>query len=356
MARIGLANARAVGAMVVLGLLALVTGCGNGTSSAQAGSGSSPGATGSSSANIPNVEITVSNPTQYYGIPYLVAQNQGFFKKNGVNVTNIIPGLGGSTTLRNMVQGHLAMGEISFPDVVTATLHGEAKLLVVGGAAQSAFNLGYYALASNTKVQNIKQAHSWAYTNPGSVTQAITYLLPKAAGINPSSINRVAAGSVANGVALLNAGKVDVAVVFTATVVQNPSKYRLIGNTGKELKYFQQSVLTTTPAYAASHRNVIKGLVAGYQEAVNWIGTHEEQAAQLYASSVKTSVTAAQQVVKEAVADHAWSTAYNPQALDTAVQGLKVEKQPTNVPWCSLFSFKYLPSGEHGSLPTSCPS
>src|ERR1700743_3927089 len=38
---------------------------------------------------------------QFYGVPYAVAMEKGFFKKNGVDVTGILTAAGGGTAVRN---------------------------------------------------------------------------------------------------------------------------------------------------------------------------------------------------------------------------------------------------------------
>src|SRR5690348_13583065 len=42
---------------------------------------------------------------QFYGVPYAVAMEKGFFKKNGVDVTGILTAAGGGTAVRNTLAG-----------------------------------------------------------------------------------------------------------------------------------------------------------------------------------------------------------------------------------------------------------
>ena len=47
---------------------------------------------------------------QFYGVPYAVAMEKGFFKKNGVDVTGILTAAGGGTAVRNTLAGGVPFG------------------------------------------------------------------------------------------------------------------------------------------------------------------------------------------------------------------------------------------------------
>ena len=47
---------------------------------------------------------------QFYGVPYAVAMEKGFFKKNGVDVTGILTAAGGGTAVRNTLAGGIPFG------------------------------------------------------------------------------------------------------------------------------------------------------------------------------------------------------------------------------------------------------
>ena len=55
---------------------------------------------------------------QFYGVPYAVAMEKGFFKKNGVDVTGILTAAGGGTAVRNTLAGGIPFGEVSLAAAV----------------------------------------------------------------------------------------------------------------------------------------------------------------------------------------------------------------------------------------------
>src|SRR4029077_10040556 len=61
---------------------------------------------------------------QFYGVPYAVAMDKGFFKKNGVDVTGILTAAGGGTAVRNTLAGGIPFGEVSLAAAVQAINSG----------------------------------------------------------------------------------------------------------------------------------------------------------------------------------------------------------------------------------------
>ena len=73
---------------------------------------------------------------QFYGVPYAVAMDKGFFKKNGVDVTGILTAAGGGTAVRNTLAGGIPFGEVSLAAAVQAINSGQ-KLIIIGAGAKS---------------------------------------------------------------------------------------------------------------------------------------------------------------------------------------------------------------------------
>src|SRR5579872_6514919 len=73
---------------------------------------------------------------QFYGLPYAVAMEKGFFKNNGVDVSGILTAAGGGTAVRNTLAGGIPFGEVSLAAAVQAINSGQ-KLIIIGAGAQS---------------------------------------------------------------------------------------------------------------------------------------------------------------------------------------------------------------------------
>lgn len=142
---------RATSIMAALTLSAALVAC-----------GSDPGPD-ADPANPATIDVTVSAAAEIYSIPWLVAQQQGLFEKHGVIVENIVPGKGGSATMRTLLDGNIPIGEVSYPSIVQADAAG-SELRIVGGGTQGPYPMNFYALASNPNINSIEDVRRWAYT------------------------------------------------------------------------------------------------------------------------------------------------------------------------------------------------
>ncbi|MQA95178.1 MAG: ABC transporter substrate-binding protein [Streptosporangiales bacterium] len=307
---------------------------------------------GGSGKEVTAIRVTVTNATEPYVIPWLAAQEQGFFEAKGVEVEDIIAGKGGSTTLRNLVGGKLAIGEVALPAVIEGKLAG-AKVTAVAGATQGVAGLDWYA-SKTGPVKQVKDAKKWAFSNPGSVTESLAALLPEEAGLPKGSVTPVGAGGIGEGIAMLESGAVDLATVSPSVLARDASKFRRVLTTSTVFPKFQQTVLTVRDQYLKERPDVVKAVIAGYQQGVTWVKEHPAEAAELYAGHIGVEPEAARRIVDEAIAGDHWSAGLSGEALDTAVRAMKATGFTGKVP-CGLFELSRVPPGLPRELPGSCP-
>lgn len=304
-------------------------------------------------ANPRTIDITVTNATETYTVPWLVGMDKGFFTKRGVKIGELVPGHGGSTTLRNLISGDLAVGDVSYPAVVESAAKGE-EISAVGGAFQSLYGVDFYTMAGNAAVQDVGDIRTWAFTNPGSVSESLTHLIPQKAGLGTKPIERTAAGGIGEGVALLEAGKVDVALVPDGVRAAAPGKFRRVVSSSEYLKVFQQTVITATSEYAEENPEVIRAVLGGYQESAEWIAGHVDEAGALYARYTNLPVPAATAAVRGAQDLDTWSAGVQAEGVTSAAEAMKVAGFTDPVPYCELFDRQFLPAGAQMQLPANC--
>ena len=75
---------------------------------------------------------------QFYGVPYAVAMDKGFFKQNGVDVTGILTAAGGGTAVRNTLAGGIPFGEVSLAAAVQAINSGQKLIISAPARRRSA--------------------------------------------------------------------------------------------------------------------------------------------------------------------------------------------------------------------------
>ncbi|MBY6366497.1 ABC transporter substrate-binding protein [Rhodococcoides corynebacterioides] len=304
-------------------------------------------------ANPVSIDVTVSAAAEIYSIPWLVAQQQGLFEKHGVIVENIVPGKGGSATMRTLLDGNIPIGEVSYPSIVQADAGG-SELRIVGGGTQGPYPMNFYALASNSSIQSIDDVRRWAYTRPNSASDALTRLLPSLAGADADRIERVSTGGIGEGLALLEAGSVDIALIPSIVAEQRPDDFRLIVSSPDYLERFLQSTITTTKDYAASNPGVVRAINAGYTEAVESIRTDPDAAARIYAAYTGFDVPAALAVVERASSVGTWGGGFDPAAIESAQAGVEASGSDRDPDFCTLFDPDFLPEGAATDIPGDC--
>lgn len=299
-----------------------------------------------------SVTVSVTHPEDLYGLPWKVGQEQGFFEKAGIKVAKVVPSEGGGTTLQNVVAGKLPFGEVATGAVVKGAKSG-APVQAIGGGIQSVFDVLWVVDGTKSKITDVKQASSarWGFTNPGSVSQAISYLVPAGAGVT-GNVQRTATGGTGAGIALLGAGDVDVAYASPRVVAEKGSALRVIAHSDTYVPQYQQTLIISSRNYAEKNPDQAKALLKGYADAIDWIEKNPDAAADLWAKGGDIDSATARQIVNDAVKAHHWSVAFDPKALDAAANGLKATDGFDSVDWKDLLTDKYLPSDHKGQIPS----
>lgn len=328
---------RRIGLIAVVGAAALVlSGCGSGS-----GSQSADGAAG--------IEISVTHPDDLYGLPWKVGQAQGFFEEAGVVIDKIVPAEGGGTTLQNVVAGRLPFGEVATGAVVNGFQEG-APVQAIGGGVQSVSDVLWVAL-ENSPLSAADQTSDkrWGFTNPGSVTEAMSFLVPEAAGLR--GVERKSTGGTGAGIALLEANEVDVAYASPRLVAEQKGALKVIVDSSEFIPVYQQTVIVSGRDYAEKNPEQAKALLSGYDKSVEWITANPAEAATLWAESTSIDPQVADDLVANAVKAGHWSVSFNPEALNAAAKGLALTDGIDSVDWSSLATTDYLPENNKGELP-----
>lgn len=69
-----------------------------------------------------------------FSVPYIVAMEHGFFAQEGIEITGISGSEGGGTTVRKVLTGDLAFGEVA-PAAAAQAYAAGSPVVAVGGLA-----------------------------------------------------------------------------------------------------------------------------------------------------------------------------------------------------------------------------
>jgi NitT/TauT family transport system substrate-binding protein len=211
------------------------------------------------------------------GWPYAIALAKGFFKAEGLDITGIISSQGGGTSLRNMLAGDVVYGEVNPGAVVVANQHG-AGLTIISDNTISVADLVWVAKAGSPirSIQDLR-GKKIGYTNPRSTSQALAFLMLKAAGLAPGDVELVKTGGFGEGLAALENGLIDVTPVGEPLLAQVRPKVQIVVDGKDVLPVLANVVGVTTADGLARKGDFLRALLRARRTAVQFLYAHPDE-------------------------------------------------------------------------------
>jgi len=253
-------------------------------------------------------EIVVSNyGVTTNGMPFAVAMAKGFFKQQGADVTGILSSDGGGTTVRTMLGGNLAYGEINPTATVIAIQQG-ADLKIVSDNVQTVAEF-VWAVKPDSPIKTVAdlKGKKIGYTNPRSTSQALAILVLEKAGLKPDDAELVKTGGFGEGVVALDLGAVDITPIPEPLWSQHQGKYRAVVKASELLPPLDNVVGVTTGKAAASRGDFIRAVIRARRQAVDYMYANPDESADIIAKTYNLAPEVARSAVKNLLESHARS-------------------------------------------------
>ena len=285
---------------------------------------------------------------QFYGAPYAVAMETGFFKQRGLDITGILTAAGGGTAVRNTLAGGIPFGEVSLAAAVLAINAGQ-KLAIVGAGAQSVADQ-MWIVRTDSPLRGIKDlaGKRIAFTAPGSVSNMVILMALQANGLAASQVKLVPAGDLGANLSAVSSGAVDAAFSDELTLAQNAGLVRPVFLVRDAMPArMMQTVLITTPEYARVHPDTIRGLVAARREGLAYIAAHPDEAADITARAYNNPDAGLFRAhMRRLLAENYWSDGrLDLEGMNRMVEGLRITGQVKgDVDWSRFVDETYLPA------------
>ena len=233
-------------------------------------------------------EIVVSN----YGSgspasPWTIVMAKGYFKEEGLDITGIISSEGGGTTVRNMVAGGVAFGEMNPAAFISAVQQG-AKLRMISDDVPLIAGI-QWAVRADSPIKTLAdmKGHKIGYTNPKSTSQGLTFGLLTAAGLNLSDVEMVKTGGFGEGVAAIDVGLIDIAPVPDTIWINSKDKLRAIAASEKVLPALSNVVGVATIAATETQGDKLRAILRARRKAVVFMNAHPDEAADIIAKEYR---------------------------------------------------------------------
>ncbi|MBB6085418.1 ABC transporter substrate-binding protein [Castellaniella defragrans] len=301
--------------------------------------------------DLAHITVSVAQATDINGMPWKVAQTRGFFEREGIVLDKVLPAEGGGATLHNVIAGNLPFGQVATSSLVNAHMKG-APIKIIAGATQVPFEIGWGVL-KDSPIKSVKdlEGKTWGFTNAGSVTEAMSFLVPKYAGLDMKTTKRVATGGVGAGIALLQSGDVDITFFPPLTEKEHAKDLRVVVRANEFVPYYELTMIVSSRNYAEKNPEVARGLLRALQSAIDWIKANPAEAGEMYAASVNVDPEIGKELIQKFIDLDVLSLAFNPKSLAVVEEGLRYTDNIERVNWKDLLTDAYLPEGHKGRMP-----
>jgi NitT/TauT family transport system substrate-binding protein len=292
-------------------------------------------------------EISV---TQYgaslYGVPYTVALDRGLFKKAGADITGIIGSAGGGTTVRNILASDTPYGDVSLAAALAANAQGLDVVIVNTGTRSVAESSLVTMPDSPVHSLDDLVGRKVAITSPRGVSEMLLLMELKARGIDEARVQRVASGGYVNGLTMLEQGAVSAATLIEPLSIIRAAKYRTVVRARDILPPMTTSVGITTRAYAKTHGDELRAIIAGRRAGVQAIYADPAATATLIAHAYNLDPAIATQAILNMIGPRMWSEGeINKVELNRTIDGLRLVGEVTGaVDLDSLIDQSFLPA------------
>ena len=213
------------------------------------------------------------------GAPYGVAIDQGFFKKAGIDITGVISGAGGGTSVRSAIASELGYGDVSPAPVIAAIEQGQDIKIVTQGSRSLADNV--VIVMPNSPIKSVKdlKGKKFAISNPKSLGEMTAVLVFDQAGLKPDDVQRVALGGLSGALTALENGVVDATSIPGILFLSRggESKYRVLLGP-KDLPLLPPAIGMASGDLIKKHPDKLRALLAGRRAGVKFIYEHKDDA------------------------------------------------------------------------------
>ena len=232
------------------------------------------------------------------GMPFAVALAKGYFREEGADVTGIISSQGGGTSLRNLMSGGIAYGEVN-PGVTAVAIQQGAEVKIISDNVLTVAEFAWMARAdSPIRALADLRGRKIGYTNPRSTSQALAILLLQAAGYRPEDAELVKTGGFGEAVAALELGQIDVAPVPEPIWSKHKGKFRVVVTASEALPPLDNVVGVTTTAAAASRGDFIRAVIRARRSAVAFMIANPDEAGDIVAKPFNIEPEVARSAVR----------------------------------------------------------
>jgi NitT/TauT family transport system substrate-binding protein len=243
------------------------------------------------------------------GAPYAIALEKGFFKKAGVDITGIVAGAGGGSSVRNAMATTIGYGDVTAAPVIAAAAQGQ-DVKIVSITSRSLADLVVIVMP-NSPIKTAKdlKGKKFGISNPKSLGEMMGVLVMEKAGLKKGDVQMTALGSLGGALTAMENGVVD-ATAIPIILFQSrgaEKKYRVLVGP-KDLPEIPSQLGMATGKAIKENGAKLRAIQTARIEGTKFIYDHTDEAIKIlsktYAPLAEKDVAI---MVKELVGAKFWS-------------------------------------------------
>lgn len=228
----------------------------------------------------PKLTIAVGGKNLLYYLPLTIAETQGFFRAEGLDVT-IADFAGGSQALRAVVGGSADVVSGAFEHTLNMQAKGQQlrAFVLQGRAPQIVLGINPKTMPNYKTLADLK-GRKIGVTAPGSSTNVMANFVLAKAGLKPTDVSIVGVGAGNGAVAAMRAGQIDAISNLdpVITLLQRSGDLKIVSDTrivAEADKVFggpmPAGCLYAPQAFIDRHPGTVQALTTAMVRADRWV-------------------------------------------------------------------------------------
>ncbi|MGE5146113.1 MAG: ABC transporter substrate-binding protein [Candidatus Eiseniibacteriota bacterium] len=209
-------------------------------------------------------------------MPIFIAEQEGYFKKHGVEV-EVIASRGGGEAMKSYISGDVQIVGTGFPEVGLMRARGVDVELFFAQTTRVPFALIGRKDLNLKSVADLK-GKTVAVTSPGSLTANLTRYFIQQAGMDPSKdVSLVSVGGGGEILGALKSKKADAAMLFEpfVTIAITQGIATMVVDVPDKLDAFSSAPLSTSKAFLQKSPKAAKGLFDALVEGLTYLHSNK---------------------------------------------------------------------------------
>lgn len=239
------------------------------------------------------VRIVLPHPTNFtVGLPYYIARDRGFFKKEHVTTKPTFTS-GGGSNVQGVVAGNADMGVETGPGAIFSAVSHGAKLKIIGATTTGLDILFFAKKSSNDTSIDDLSGKKVGFSEAGSSSNvAVDQINAKLRSDGKKPAVGQAIGSPPAQLTAVQTGQIAAGWTEAPTFLDQvkSGKLRIVVDSRKEFPAYHDvaiRVAFASSSFASQHPKQVRGFLAAWHEAWQWIFAHHAQAIKLWKRDAK---------------------------------------------------------------------